>query len=167
MFTGGFAEVYFSVEGHGDFGPKNKGEWDPVTKELHVWGDGNQVLQWTTEKNAAEFSIEALTKDGAEQGGGYVLCSGLTSLRAIAETYEEVRGRKVGIIKKGSVEALEKVAAKARNDASRSKWWEYIGYFYSLQIIHNGKKIEQMDFNKFPNVERTTLKGFLEENPDV
>jgi hypothetical protein len=167
MFTGAFAEVYFSVEGHGDFGPKNKGEWDPVTKELHVWGDGNQVLQWTTEKNAAEFSIEAITREGAELGGEYVLCSGLTSLRDIAKTYEEVKGKKVGIVEKGSVEELERVATRARNEGLRSKWWEYIGYFYSLQIIHNGKKIDEMDFGKFPNVKRTSLREFLEQNLDA
>jgi hypothetical protein len=58
-------------------------------------------------------------------------------------------------------------SAKARNEGSRLKCWEYIGYFYSLQIIHNGKRIEQMGFDKFLGVKRTSLKEFLEHNPDV
>jgi hypothetical protein len=63
-------------------------------KKLACLGDGEQVLQWTTKKDAAEFSIEAVTGEGAEKEGDFVCASGLTSLNEIARVYQEVRERR-------------------------------------------------------------------------
>lgn len=69
------------------------------------------------------------------------------------------------IVREGIVEDLERVALKAREEEGRLRFWEYIGYSYSLQIIHNGKREEEMGFWKVPGVKRTSLKEFLEQNP--
>lgn len=37
IFTGVLAEVLFSVPGHGDFSPKNKGIFDPIKKASQMW----------------------------------------------------------------------------------------------------------------------------------
>ncbi|PVH82882.1 hypothetical protein DL98DRAFT_618365, partial [Cadophora sp. DSE1049] len=167
MFSGAFLEVYFSVKGHGDFGPENHGEWDSKKKALHLWGDGEHKLQWTTEKDAGEFSIEAVTADGAENGGFYMVCSGLTSLNDIVKTYEKVRGVKVDIVRMGSVEELESTARKARAEGSKVSIWGYIGFFYSLMAIRKQPKEADLDLEEFSKVRRTSLKEFLQQKPDV
>ncbi|KAF2754680.1 hypothetical protein EJ05DRAFT_503632 [Pseudovirgaria hyperparasitica] len=43
IFTGVLAEVLFSVDGHGDFSPRNHGVWDPVAKSIAMYGTGEET----------------------------------------------------------------------------------------------------------------------------
>lgn len=96
---------------HGDFSSGNHGVWDSETKSMEVWGSGAEKRQWTTEGDAAEFAAEIVTRDGAEDGGMWRVCSGSHSLTEIAEMYQRIRGKSVARRAMGSVEELRDEAA--------------------------------------------------------
>ncbi|KAJ5355849.1 NAD(P)-binding protein [Penicillium concentricum] len=167
IFTGVLAEVFFSVPGHGDLSPKNHGIWDPAAKTIDLWGTGREKFDWTTEANAAEFSIAIIESPEASQGGFYSVRSGCHSLREIKAVYERVRGSEVKLIEKGSVEELEKTALQARARGSLLAFWEYIGYFYQLVTIDGSAVLRNLDNDRFPDVKPTGLEEFLRQTPEV
>lgn len=167
IFTGVLAEVFFSVPGHGDLSPKNHGIWDPAAKSIDVWGTGREKFDWTTEADAAKFSIAIIESPEAHQGGFYSVCSGSHSLREIKATYERVRGSSVTVIEKGSLEELEKTALQARLQGSLATFWEYIGYFYQLVTINGSAALRNLDNDRFPDVKATSLEEFLRQNPII
>lgn len=167
IFTGVLAEVFFSVPGHGDLSPKNHGIWDPIAKSMDVWGTGREKFDWTTEADAAKFSIAIIESPEAHRGGFYSVRSGCHSLREIKATYERVRGSGVKVIEKGSVEELEKTALQARLRGSPLTFWEYIGYFYQLVTINGSAALRNLDNDRFHNVDTTSLEEFLRQTPEI
>jgi hypothetical protein len=79
-----------------------------------------------------------------------------------------VRGRKVKLVSMGTKEELEMTALNAPSEGSKLRFDKYIGYFYSLATLKGCEiNIEEVDLKKFPNVTRTALREFLEQNFDV
>ena len=167
IYSGVLAETLFSLPGHGDFSPKNHGVWDPKLKKMEIWGhDGNQVWQWSTEKDAAEFAAALIQRDDAPEGGSVRICSGQHTLREIAEMYERVKGVKIDIQCKGTVEELRKTAFEARQKGSRKTFWEYIGWFYQLFTVDDSWTLKDLQNDRI-GVKTTSLEEFLRNNPHV
>jgi nucleoside-diphosphate-sugar epimerase len=164
FFTGVLAEVLFSLPGHGDFSPANNGVWDPERKTMDVWGTGEEIWHWTTERDAAEFTAAVIERNDASEGGFWTLCSGSGTLKQVAETYGKARGCEVYVQKKGSVEELRERALEAREKGMRNMFWPYIGWFYQLFTIDRTWALEKLDNDKL-DVKVTSLEEFLRENP--
>lgn len=155
------------MPGHGDLSPKNHGIWDPAAKSIDVFGTGREKFDWTTEEDAAKFSVAVIESPEAPQGGFYSVRSGCHSLREIKATYEQVRGSAVQVIEKGSLEDLESTALRARLQGSLLTFWEYIGYFYQLYTINGSVALRNLDNDRFPDVKTTSLEEFLQQNPEI
>ncbi|RGP81399.1 nad p-binding [Fusarium longipes] len=164
FFTGVLAEVLFSLPGHGDFSPANNGAWDPKRKIMDVWGTGEEIWHWTTERDAAEFTAAVIERDDASDGGFWTVCSDSGTLQDIAKTYGRVRNCEVIIQKKGSVEELRERAFEARRQGSRNSFWPYIGWFYQLFTIDGTWALDELDNDKL-DIKATSLEDFLRENP--
>lgn len=164
VLSGVLAEVFFSVEGRADFSPKSGGVFDPVEKCFEYYGTGDEKYQWTTEEDAAKFSIELIVSDEARSGNGgfFSAWSGEHSVREIAEVYKKVQGKPISLKNMGTVEDLEKKALADRAQGTPAGFWGYIGAFYQLFTI-NGRWV-LTDENSFPNVERTSLEGFFKQS---
>lgn len=167
LLTGILAEVLFCSPNYGQFTPENHGVWDPVKKKMNIWGTGNEIWYWTTEKDAAEFAAEVILQDTAPEGGFWTLCSGTSTLRELAITYEQVRGIQVEIDFVGSVDDLRARALSERAKGTKRHFWTYIGWFYQLHTVDGTWKMPELDNGKVPNVQATTFEQFLRENPAV
>ncbi|EJD41355.1 NAD(P)-binding protein [Auricularia subglabra TFB-10046 SS5] len=166
IMSGVLAEVLFCLPGRGDFVPANNGMWDPARKALEIWGSGNEVWHWTTERDAAEFAAAIVSHDDASQGGVWRVCSGSNSLRELAATYEAVREVKVDIQTKGPVEKLRDVALQARKAGSLRGFWGYIGLFYQLYVADGTWGQMELDNDRL-DVRVTSFAEFLGSNPEV
>lgn len=163
IFTGILAEVLFSVPGHGDFSPKNHGVWDPTSKTMQIYGTGKEPWHWTTERDAAEFTAELVQRDDADQGGFWTVCSGVNTLPEMATAYERVKGFKVDIQYKGTLDDLRATALKAREQGSVKNYWDYIGWFYQLYTVDGTWRLKDLQ-NDLLNVKTTSLDEFLEQS---
>ncbi len=70
-------------------------------------------------------------------------------------------------MQKGSVEELEKEALKAREEEGLRKYYECIGLFYQLFNMNGKWLLKSSDTDKFPNVPRTSLEEFLQDNSGI
>lgn len=166
IFCGVLAEVLFAVPGHGDFAPKNHGCWDPETKKMEIWGTGDEPWHWTTEKDAAEFTVEIVQRDDAVDGGFWRVCSGENTLKEMSVIYEKVKERKVDVTYMGTVSDLRNNALEARRRGSRKNFWSYIGWFYQLFTVDGTWTLKTLDNDKL-GVKVTSLEEFLRKNPSV
>lgn len=163
IFSGVLAEVLFSIPCHGDFSPKNHGVWDPESKTMEIFGTGQELWHWTTEKDAAEFAAEIIQRDDASQGGFWTLCSGVNTLPEIARAYERVKGSEVHIQYKGSVSDLRRNALEARKQGCPKKYWDYIGWFYQLYTVDGTWTLKDLQ-NDIIDVPTTSLEAFLRDS---
>ncbi|KAK4503662.1 hypothetical protein PRZ48_004577 [Zasmidium cellare] len=159
-------EVLFSVPGHGDFGPENHGVWDPLRKEMHVWGQGNEIWHWTTEGDCAEFTAAILDREDAEDQQFWTVCSGESTLPEMAETYRKVRGIGGNVVKKGNLEDLRHEAFVARARGSVKEFWKYIGWFYQLFTVDGSWVLEDLKNGRL-GVQTTSLEKFIEDNDEI
>jgi hypothetical protein len=79
---------------------------------------GRGAWHWTTERDAAEFTVEILLRDDVVDGGFRNVCSGVSTLKEIAATYEAVRGARIEIEMKGTVAELREYALEERKRGS-------------------------------------------------
>jgi len=162
MLTGVLAEVMFSLPGRADFSPSNGGVYDPQDRRFEYYGDGDEKYQWTTEEDAAKFTIEVIMSEEVQKGNGgfFQAWSGEHSVKEMAAAYEKVKGRPIELKRMGSIQDLEKKALEARAQGTPGGFWGYIGNFYQLFTINRQWILEGE--NGFPDVKRTRLERFLE-----
>ncbi|UPK94704.1 hypothetical protein LCI18_005639 [Fusarium solani-melongenae] len=166
IFTGAFAEVFFSLPGHGNFSPANNGPWDPAAKTLDVWGTGNEKWNLTTEQDAAAVTAALVSREDAAQGGFWSFNSGEYSANDIARIYKEVRGKEVTLKMRGSVDELEQAALTARSQRPYRDYFSYIGLFYQLYQINGAYALRNVQ-NESIGIKGTALEEFLRANPRV
>ncbi|CAO2653753.1 Nn.00g031640.m01.CDS01 [Neocucurbitaria sp. VM-36] len=169
IFTGTLAEVFFSAPGRVDFTPASNGAWDSKGRVADVWGEGKERFAWTSEADAAEFTAAVLSLPAdspLRDQQFFKVVSGVNSFEDFVRVYGEVRGCEITVKHKGSVEDLRKEAYEARDKGDRSRWWEYIMYFYLLHMLDGTWEMGELD-NDRVGVNGTSLREFLEANPDV
>ncbi|KAJ4141966.1 hypothetical protein NW754_014755 [Fusarium falciforme] len=166
IFTGVLAEVLFSAPGHGHFSPAHNGVWDLESKKMEIWGTGEEIWHWTTERDAAEFTTAIIERDDAPQGGDWTVCSGSSTLKELATIYGKVRNCKVDIRMKGTVDELRERALEARRQGSRRNYWPYIGWFYQLHTVDGTWSLGELD-NERLGVKTTGFDEFLREYPTL
>jgi hypothetical protein len=163
-------EVFFSLPGHGDLSPANHGLWDPSPhKRLVYWGEGDEPWNFTTERDAAAYSIELVTDENAAEGGYFKVHSGSYSPLEVKAIYETARGVTVDTQRLGCIDDLRALALKERSEGNPLEWWKYIGLFYQLLVLEGGWVYHERDTicSKYPNVNRSKLEQFLKQNSEV
>lgn len=166
ILTGVFAEVLFCVPGNAPYSTAHNGVWCPENKRMEVWGSGDEIWHWTTEADAAEYTVAVLEHKDAAKGGLWSVCSGANSLRELSSIYGTVRDRHVDVVVKGSAEELRATADEARQRCGAKKFWEYIGYFVQLYTIEETWVLKDIDNSKL-DVQPTTFGEFLQQYPEV
>jgi len=168
VLVGVLAEVLFGVSGRVDFTAKAHGPWDPENLTMQIWGDENRVWNYTSEKDVAEFvaGILSLPDDVIRSKRFWSVSSGTGTLGDIAAEYGAVRGKEVGIKYMGSVEELRVRAFEARERGMRSRFWEYVGWFYTLWTVEGVWGLGELDNGRI-GVEGEGLGGFLGRYAEV
>lgn len=167
IFSGTFLDVLFGGEGQGDFTPDVGGVWDSRVepRKLHIWGSGDEKWCLTTEEDGGKWAVELVTSDNAENGGFVSLCSMESSLTEIRQTYERVKGKGVEVIKRGSVEDLEKTVREKK--AVAAHWADWLRYAFVLCCVKGTWALERKLVQGFEPSRPTTLQEWLEKHPHV
>jgi hypothetical protein len=106
IFTGLFADLIYTPYGPGKFDASGE------VLRMQYWGNGNtDKYSWTTQKNAASWTIDILLHgDGvrAGQGGFFKIRSGITTIEELAVAHEKYSGLKLKL----PVKAVEQISRK-------------------------------------------------------
>lgn len=169
LFTGVLTEVFFSVPGHGDFTPAHNGMWDPENKSITYWGTGDEKWNCTAEQDAAAYSIELLTREGAEKGGKFKVHGGMYSPKDVLEIYERIKGRQVVATRLGGLDDLKEEAFKARREGDVRECGKYIGLFYQLLTLEGRWTWEEDETvgRQFPHIRPASLEEWLRDRAEV
>jgi nucleoside-diphosphate-sugar epimerase len=166
MLTGALAEVYFSVPGHGNFSPAHNGPWDSEKHTIDIWGTGDEKWDLTTERDAAEFSVEVIQRDDAPNGGFWELHSGAYSPRELASIYKNVRGIEIAYNYRVALDDLRAFAHSLKDQEPYNDYYSFIGLFYQLFQLDGTYSLKNVENYKL-NVNTTSMEDFLRQNPDV
>jgi nucleoside-diphosphate-sugar epimerase len=176
VFVGAFAQTFFSVPGAGALETDDNdanGYWVRKGKErmINAYGTGEEVTEWTTEDDAAAFSVELVTSDLAEKGGYYDFCSDKINLKQLKETYEKVTGKTVEWKPQIGADVAEQIASGMRKDALEKgevykKYLDYIGLYYMIYHVRETMRLNREQV-EFPNVKRTSLEEYITQHPDI
>ncbi len=167
ILSGTFLDVLFGGDGQGDFTPAVGGVWDPSTepRELHIWGSGDEKWFFTTEEDGGKWAVELVTSDNAEQGGAVSLCSFECSLNELRSSYERVKGKKVKVIERGTVEDLGRTVEDKKANASH--WAEWLRYAFVLCCVKGTWALDRQLLPGFKPSAPTGLQAWLERHLDV
>lgn len=171
ILSGVMGEVLFAATpGHAYYtaGEPHHGVWDPDARAFDVWGDRDFRWHWTSEADAAEFAVAIAERPDAADGGFWTVCSGVHSLKEMAEAYGRVRGAAPAVLRqRGSVEELRERALEARRRCGDpSRFWEYIGWFYTLHTVDGTWTLGELDNDKL-GVKGTSLEDFFRAHPGI
>jgi len=165
IFTGVFAEFAFHAPSDSTEVPELP-FWNPKQGTAVYYGDGKTRWQWTTFQDAAEYTIEIVTADGAEKGGCCSIMSDAGDVFYMAKTWKEVTGKDTKLIPAGDVKGLEEMALAGRNAHRLDEWKEYIGPFYWLHTIEGVWDLDEDRLYTSPRVQPMKLKELFEMHKD-
>ncbi|KAK8079425.1 NAD(P)-binding protein [Apiospora hydei] len=177
VFCGVLAMTLFGVPGAGSL-EGDSHLWVREEKEggegkgrrvINVVGAGATPTPFSTEDDAAEFSIALTTSEGAEKGGYFRFCSDEFSLLELKATYERVRGEECSINHVMDVETCKGMIKKAREEAIEAgelykRFKGIVGLVYAVFLDEGAYNIRAVDSDRFPGVPRTKLEDYIRAN---
>jgi nucleoside-diphosphate-sugar epimerase len=163
VFTGMFAEYLFSPAGPGMFSKDESGQ-----ASVQVRDNGDAKWSWTTMQDAAEFSIDLLTRKEVQEGsGGYFsVTSGDCSPKDIARAYENVTGVSVDIKYAGTLDNLDQQLQQARQEHGPSEYMQYVALlaqWFGYRGRFHLQKAESVPGSRHS----LSLEDLLRGNPDI
>ena len=145
--VGLFMESYFETQKKRGFG---------------YWGDIDQAFNLTCYEDAAKFTAEAVSREN--QDGLLVFIGENITIRQIAETYNQVRKTEKEPKKLSSYEDLKKQYEEKKKEG-KTKEADNLGI--PVVLYDKRSKFESNNNGQFPQIKPTSLKEFLEQNPDI
>jgi hypothetical protein len=169
IFSGMLAEVFFGAEGQAGFTPEYFGVWDgkATPRRMEMYGTGDELWQFTTERDAGAWGVEVVTARDAKDGDFISLCSFETSMNKLREAYEQVRGEKVEVKLMGSPDSLFRSADEGKAMLGRAGFWNWHAKVFHANCVAGVWNMRDLQNSKYPNVEAQSLKQFLNEHSTV
>jgi hypothetical protein len=134
---------------------------------MEICGSGDEVWQFTTEKDAGAWGVEVVTAPDAEKGGFISLCSFETTMNGLRKTYQEVRDTKVDVKEIGSVDEMYRLAEEGKSKVGRSGFWDWHTYVFHANCVTEVWNMKDMQNARYANVKAQTLVDFLKDYPEV
>ncbi|RKU39927.1 hypothetical protein DL546_001403 [Coniochaeta pulveracea] len=133
--------------------------WDPETKTLRYWGEGDEPWEGTSYNNAAEFTAAVIADTSAVGIKKYL--GDRKSIREIAGAFKTVYGIEPKLERLGSLDDLYKRMHALRAD-NPSDIYGYMSLFFMYYWI-NGQTFvgPDTDNEQYPQVKPETWEEFL------
>mmetsp|Transcript_17009 Transcript_17009/g.29436 ORF Transcript_17009/g.29436 Transcript_17009/m.29436 type:complete len:299 (+) Transcript_17009:143-1039(+) len=154
FFNGCFTDVFF-----GFLGVFNKQEGT-----VSYFGDPSTKFDLTTQDDVALFLAEVVSKspipDRLEFVGDEI------SVEGVVTAFEEVKGRKLKLVHRGSIEDLKALIQKLRNEDPRN-FYAYLPLMYQLGMFDGRGKLHKANNAQYPAVKAASLMEWLRSSPEA
>lgn len=132
----------------GPFGPGMLSV-EPVSgaASIKIWGKGDAWWAWTTIDDAAEFSIDILSRPKVQNGKGgcFSVKSGICRPLDIAKTYEKITGTFVDVNYMGTRDELELQLKNARKGGGSPIDQEYLALLFESLAYKGEASLENAE----------------------
>ncbi|PLB50922.1 NmrA-like family protein [Aspergillus steynii IBT 23096] len=136
---------------------------DASSHTFRFWGNGDEIMEGTTYDNAAEFT-SAVARD-TEVTGIIRFLGGRSTIREIAQTYENVYGVKAKLESLGSLDDLYKTMHDKRA-SNPADFYSYMSLFFYYYWV-NGQTFvgPELDNEKYPEVKPVSWEDYMKQWP--
>jgi len=143
-----------------------KGQAPVILFKLHrvvYWGNANQLLDFTTMDNTAEFTAAAALDQNTPR---FLKIAGeVASSRDLRNTATEVTGYKFRLLWAGSLGVLKTMITLTKTFSPETD--EVFPPWQGMQYLHNMlsglPKLDKLDNNRYPEIKWTSVKEVLAE----
>jgi nucleoside-diphosphate-sugar epimerase len=130
-------------------------------KRVVYWGDAEQLLDFTTIENTAEYTARAALDDTTPR---YLRIAGdVTNVKGIRKAAREATGQAYHLLKAGGLGSLQTMIKITR--ALLPKKNEVFPPWQGMQYLHNMftglPKLTPLDNNRYPNIHWTSVQEVL------
>lgn len=130
-------------------------------KRILCWGNPNQIVEFTTTDNVAEFTAEAAVDENTPRylsiAGDTLSCSDLVKLMT------EITTEKYKIFRPGGIGLLNFIIKLTRffSPAEKELYPAWQGMQYMRDIMEGRILIQKHDNNRYSNIKWTSVKDYL------
>lgn len=130
-------------------------------KRVLYWGDANQLLDFTTMENTAEYTAQAALDDSTPR---YLRIAGdVLNAKGLKNVASEVTGNNFHLFRPGGLRAFQIMIKITRALMPQKK--EVFPPWQGMQYMHNmftGKpKLEPLDNDRYPTIQWTSVREVL------
>ncbi|CAM1501353.1 Fc.00g105150.m01.CDS01 [Cosmosporella sp. VM-42] len=139
------------------------GIWDGKNNVFKYWGTGDERWEFTTYRNAAQFTAEVAVDKHAV---GWLSFRGdQISIKEIAKEFQAVYNQEPGLLRLGSLEDLYTLMHETRDkDPADFKAW--LGLFYTYYSINGQTCLPlPLDNARYPAIKLITVRDFFAKTP--
>lgn len=130
-------------------------------KRILYWGDPNQIMDFTTTYNTAEYTANVALDDNSPR---YLRIAG-DSINSVhlANLVSDLTGKKFKTLKAGNIGLLNTIIkiAKAVTPDKGELYPAWQGMQYMRDMMEGRVKIEKYDNNRYSDIHWTSIKEFL------
>jgi hypothetical protein len=130
-------------------------------KRVVYWGDANQLLDFTTMENTAEYTARAALDNTTPR---YLRIAGeVTNAKGLQQAASEATGKEFRLFKAGSLNSLQNMTSITRTLFPKKK--EVFPSWQGMQYLHNmftgAPKLSPLDNDRYTGIHWTSVKEIL------
>ena len=134
---------------------------DYAGKKVNYWGDADQLMDFTTIENIAEFTALAAMDDTTPRV--LRIAGGEASASNLVETLSDVTGQAYSLNRNGSLEDLagtiEHLRQSSKDESSVFPQWQGMQYLHNM--FCGAAKLEPLDNERYSDVKWINVKAMI------
>lgn len=134
---------------------------DPVQLRAHVWGEGQTEMHWTTCHDIAAYTAEAAL-DRRPLPRCLSVAGEVSSFHGLVAAYEAASGKKLSIIRLGSIEDLDQRIAELVQGGPQN-FLSYLPLMYYRSMLLGEGRLQTLMNHLYPHIKPTDLQAYVRQ----
>jgi hypothetical protein len=132
---------------------------DVEKQTAYVWGDGKQLMDWTTYMDTARYTVEVAV-DERPVSRIFSVAGDILDFEGIVRAYESGFGKKLRVERLGSLEDLDaRIHELQKADPSNLR--TYLPLMYYRSLLNGEGKLDELMNDRYPSIRPTTVREYV------
>jgi nucleoside-diphosphate-sugar epimerase len=132
---------------------------DVEKQTAYVWGDGQELMDWTTYEDTARYTAEAAVDDRPVPRK-FSVAGSVVDFAQLVQEYEAGSGRKLKIERLGSLDDLSARISELQK-ANPRNLLAYLPLMYLRSLLTGEGKLEQLMNDRYPSIRPTPVREYV------
>ena len=135
------------------------GAIDVEKQTAHVWGDGQQLMDWTTYADTARYTAEVAC-DEQPLPGTFSVAGDVLDFQRLVQAYESGSGKKLRVERLGSLEDLDARIDQLQK-AHPNNLLACLPLMYYRSLLNGEGKLDELMNDRYPSIQPTTVREYV------
>jgi hypothetical protein len=132
---------------------------DVSTQTAHVWGDGQQPMDWTTYADTAHYTVEVAV-DERPVPSTFKIAGDVLDFHGIVRAYEAGSGRKLRVQRLGSLGDLSARIDELQK-AGSANFPAYFPLMCYRSMLNGESKLDELMNDRYASIRTTTVREYV------